>query len=157
MVIVARGASRNVRIVRMYPLTVLFTITMVIIINCILRLTSQSAHSHHPTGECAGFAQKLHPLIISKISDIVDSGITNITDIKRSLRWYVQNEFAEKFGAPPKNTNRSLYPTDNDIRNHVYIAKKAMEFSKLDQEIKTEITKMERRYSYSKCILSSLR
>ena len=35
MVIVARGASRNVRI---YPLTVLFTFTMVIIINCILGL-----------------------------------------------------------------------------------------------------------------------
>ena len=28
--IVARGASRNVRIVRIYPLTVLFTFTMVI-------------------------------------------------------------------------------------------------------------------------------
>ena len=97
-------------------------------------LPSESAHSHHPTGECAGFAQKLHTLIISKIADIVHSGITNITDIKRSLRWYVQNELAEKFGAPPKNTNRSLYPTDNDIRNHVYIAKKAMEFNKLDKE-----------------------
>ena len=34
MVIVARGASRNVR---MFPLTVLFTFTMVIIINCILQ------------------------------------------------------------------------------------------------------------------------
>ena len=36
MVMVARSASRNVRI---YPLTVLFTFTMVIIINCILGLT----------------------------------------------------------------------------------------------------------------------
>ena len=35
MVIVARGVSRNVR---MFPLTVLFTFTMVIIINCILGL-----------------------------------------------------------------------------------------------------------------------
>ena len=35
MVMIARGASRNVRI---YPLTVLFTFTMVIIINCILGL-----------------------------------------------------------------------------------------------------------------------
>ena len=35
MVIVARGASTNVR---MFPLTVLFTFTMVIIINCILGL-----------------------------------------------------------------------------------------------------------------------
>ena len=40
MVIVARGASRNVRIVRIYPLTVLFTFTMVIIIYCILGLTT---------------------------------------------------------------------------------------------------------------------
>ena len=38
MVIVARSASRNIRIVRMYPLMVLFTFTMVIIINCILGL-----------------------------------------------------------------------------------------------------------------------
>ena len=38
MVMVARGVSRNARIVRMYPLTVLFTFTMVIIINSILGL-----------------------------------------------------------------------------------------------------------------------
>ena len=38
MVIIARGASRNVRIVRIYSLTVLFTFTMVIIILCILGL-----------------------------------------------------------------------------------------------------------------------
>ena len=42
MVMVARGASRNVRIVRMYPLMVLFTFTMVIIINSILGLTTIS-------------------------------------------------------------------------------------------------------------------
>ena len=38
MVMVARSASRNVRMVRVYPLTVLFTFTMVIIINSILGL-----------------------------------------------------------------------------------------------------------------------
>ena len=41
MVIVARGASRNVRIVRIYPLTALFTFTMVIIIYCILGLITE--------------------------------------------------------------------------------------------------------------------
>ena len=47
MVIIARGASRNVRIVvnvrivRIYPLTVLFTFTMVIIILCILDLINK--------------------------------------------------------------------------------------------------------------------
>ena len=43
MVIVARGASRNVRIVRIYPLTALFTFTMVIIIYCILGLMTEVA------------------------------------------------------------------------------------------------------------------
>ena len=46
MVMVAHGASRNVRIVRMYSLTVLFTFTMVIIINSILGLTSINVESH---------------------------------------------------------------------------------------------------------------
>ena len=39
-------SSRNVRIVRIYPLTVLFTFTMVIIINSILGLTSINVESH---------------------------------------------------------------------------------------------------------------
>ena len=34
----------------------------------------------------------------------------------------------------PDYTNRSLFPTDNDISNHVHLAKRALAFSKLDQE-----------------------
>ena len=49
-------------------------------------LPCESAHSMHPTGEAGGFAQKLHPIIISKISDMISAGITDVTDIKRSLR-----------------------------------------------------------------------
>ena len=97
-------------------------------------LPCESAHSQHPTGEAAGFAQKLHPLIISKISDMVYAGITNTTEIKRSLRWYVQHDVAKEIGVTPKTTDRSLYPTDNDIRNHIHIAKRAIDLSKLDQE-----------------------
>lgn len=99
-----------------------------------ISLPCESAHSDHPTGEPAGFAQKLHPLIISKISDMVYAGITSITEMKRSLRWYVQHDVTKQIGQMPKTTDRSLYPTDNDIRNHVHIAKKAIELSKLDQE-----------------------
>ena len=57
-------------------------------------LPSERARSKHPTGEAAGFAQKLHPLIISKISDLVDAGITTIMEIKRSLRLYVQQLYS---------------------------------------------------------------
>ncbi len=108
--------------------------TLKIIYRYFVSLPCESAHSDHPTGEAAGFAQKLHPLIISKISDMVYAGITNITDIKRSLRWYVQHDVAKQIGQTLKITDRSLYPTDRDIRNHVHIAKRAMEFSKFDQE-----------------------
>ena len=34
----------------------------------------------------------------------------------------------------PDYTNRSLFLTDNDISNHVHLAKRALAFSKLDQE-----------------------
>lgn len=74
-------------------------------------LPCESAHSNHPTGEAAGFAQKLHPLVISKISDMVSAGITNVTDIKRSLRWYVQHELTKQVGETPQINDRSLYPT----------------------------------------------
>ena len=47
MVMVARGASRNVRIVRMYPLTILFTFTMVII-NSILGLMVKTSMQLYP-------------------------------------------------------------------------------------------------------------
>ena len=99
-----------------------------------ISLPSENAHSKHPIGEVGGFAQKLHPLMSVKISEMVSAGITNVTDIKRSLKWYVQHDLKDELGDIPKSTDRSFYPTDNDIRNHVYIAKKATEFSKLDQE-----------------------
>ena len=79
-----------------------------------ISLPCEKAHCNHPTGEAAGFAQKLHPLVISKISDMVSAGITNVTDIKRSLRWYVRHELTKQLGEAPKITDRSLYPTDND-------------------------------------------
>ena len=34
----------------------------------------------------------------------------------------------------PDYINRSLFPTDSDISNHVHMAKRALAFSKLDQE-----------------------
>ena len=37
-------------------------------------------------------------------------------------------------GYQAKQSDHALYPTTTDIQNHVYSAKKALEFSKLDQE-----------------------
>ena len=35
---------------------------------------------------------------------------------------------------PPDPNDRSYFPIDNDLRNHIYMAKKAIQLSCLDQE-----------------------
>ena len=70
MVMVARGATRNVRIVRMYPLTVLFTFTMVIIINSILGLIKERSLL-----DSTELYIRLHPLPILWIFRPAPSGL----------------------------------------------------------------------------------
>jgi len=47
-------------------------------------LPMESAHSGHPTGLSAIFVQKLHPLVSQKILEMVKSGITDTSEMKRS-------------------------------------------------------------------------
>ena len=50
---------------------------------------SLRAHSGHPTGLSAIFVQKLHPLVSQKILEMVKSGITDTSEMKRSLKHHV--------------------------------------------------------------------
>jgi len=95
-------------------------------------LPTEEVHHGHPTGEQAGFTQRVHPAIIAKIRELVAAGITDVLEVKRSLRLHVKETISKQLGATPKHTDRSLYPTDNDISNHIHLTKRA--FSKLDQE-----------------------
>ena len=56
-------------------------------------------------------------------------------EVRRLLRFYVTNTPCEELGYQTKQTDRAFYPTTTDIRNRVYSAKKALELSKLDQEM----------------------
>jgi len=97
-------------------------------------LPSEAAHSGHPTGSSGGFAQRIHPLLSEKISQLVAAGITDTNEVRRSLRFYVTNTLCKELGYQAKQSDRALYPTTTDVRNHVYSAKRALELSKLDQE-----------------------
>ena len=97
-------------------------------------LPTEEAHSGHPTGHCSGFSQRIHPLLIEQITELVSAGITNTGEVKRLLRHYTRNTLAKHLGIQVTPNNRALFPTDIDVRNHVATAKKALEFSKLDQE-----------------------
>ncbi len=73
-------------------------------------------------------------MLSEKISQLVSAGITDTNKVRRSLWFYVANTLCKELGYQAKQSDRALYPTSIDIRNHVYSAKKALELSKLDQE-----------------------
>ena len=101
---------------------------------CFISLPTENAHCAHPTGEISGFSQRVHPMIIAKISELVASGITCVQEVRKMLRNYVQHTISTELNLTPSVTDRSFYPMPCDIRNHISKAKKALELSKLDQE-----------------------
>ena len=97
-------------------------------------LPTNEAHSNHPTGSEVAFAQRVHPLLIAKINDLVSSNICNVHEVKKILRYYTNNELAKELGFAPNEHDRAFHPDISDIKNHVHKAKRALELSKIDQE-----------------------
>lgn len=54
--------------------------------------------------------------------------------LKHSLKYYVDNILSKEVGKKPVAGDRAFYPLNEDIRNHVSKAKRALELSKYDQE-----------------------
>ena len=76
-------------------------------------------------------AQRIHPMLSQKIALLVREGATSPQEIRRALREYVRSELKENC---PSYTNRSYFPTIEDIRNHIYTARLGLDFSKFDQD-----------------------
>ena len=92
---------------------------------------ASNAHIGHNCGEQAGMAQRINPTVSNKITMLVREGATNPQEIRRVLREYVRSALKDKC---PNTTNRSYFPTLEDIRNHVYMAKLGLDYSKFDQD-----------------------
>ena len=106
------------------------------IIKHFVSLPSEGAHSGHPIGRSskAIFSQKLHPKVTAKITEMVQSGITETAEVKRSLKYYVDRILSDQLGHKPATHDRAFYPLNSDIRNHICMAKKALDLSKFDQK-----------------------
>ena len=109
----------------------------------ILLPTQEAHHQYHKTSGEAGFSQKMHPKLASKIVELVSEGATSTPEVKRALNRYVHHVLC------PDQTilasNRAYFPTSTDIRNHIYAAQKAMELSKFDQDnLKLKIDQWEK-------------
>ena len=92
-------------------------------------LPTVEAHSGHEIGEQSGFSQRIHPELVHQIKEMADSN-----EVKRALKFYVENHLSKQHGINPVETDRSFYPTLRDIQNHIYKSKKQLELSTLDQE-----------------------
>ena len=73
----------------------------------------------------------MHPLLITKISDLVSY---QISEVKKIIKHYSDNELMKELGFKPNEYDPAFYPDVTDIKNHVYKAKRALELSKIDQE-----------------------
>ena len=94
--------------------------------------TEEAHHQTHPTGGMHGMAQKVHPQVAEKIKELVSEGITDTSSVSRMLRHYVNHHLCQE--EKPNPSDRAYYPTKDDIKNHVYQAKQALQLSKLDQK-----------------------
>ena len=81
---------------------------------------------------------------------MVHSGITETAEVKSSLKCYVNSILSKELGQKPALYDRAFYPLNSDIRNHICMAKKALDLSKFDQEnLKLKIDEWKRTKSDS--------
>ena len=80
------------------------------------------------------FCQRINPIILNKISELVSSGNDDIKEVQRALSHYIKHTLPKEHNITPISSDRAFYPLPNDIKNHVGNAKRALEMSKLDQE-----------------------
>ena len=84
--------------------------------------------------QAASFCQRIHLLILNKISELVSWGIDETEEVQRALNHNVKHTLPIEHNITPSPTDRAFYPLPNDIKDHVGKAKRALELSKLDQE-----------------------
>ena len=107
---------------------------------------SNEAHSEHPIGLEAIHTQNVHPKVAQKIIEMVTSGITYTSEVRRSLKYFVDNYLCKEIGHKPNPHDRAFYPLKQDIINHIDMTKRVIDLSKFDQEnlqIKVEQWKKE--------------
>ncbi|CAN8000438.1 unnamed protein product, partial [Ixodes hexagonus] len=98
-----------------------------------LTMSRKSCHTEHDFSEIINFGQTVDVSVSQRIRDLVREGITSVPEVKKCLRYYVHDVlFAGK--QPPDVSCRAVYPTNDDIVNHIQVALRQERCSDLDQE-----------------------
>ncbi|XP_071113137.1 calcium-responsive transcription factor-like [Haliotis cracherodii] len=70
--------------------------------------------------------QRLHPRVVQKIREMVSAGETRVYAIRKQLRVFVVKELCHG-GETPERHDLTLFPTVNDLKNHIHQALKDIE------------------------------
>ncbi|KAK7480199.1 hypothetical protein BaRGS_00028584 [Batillaria attramentaria] len=70
---------------------------------------------------------RLHPKVAQKIRSLVSGGETRVYAIRRQLRAYVLRELFAGTDTVPERHDLTLFPTVNDLKNHIHQALKDIE------------------------------
>ena len=65
--------------------------------------TEEAHHMCHPTKGAMGFSQRIHPELITKIHELVQTGVTDPTVVQRLLRSHVRSQM---YTNPPDPNDR---------------------------------------------------
>ena len=69
-------------------------------------------------------AQRVNPNIATKVSELVSEGMTDPYEVRKALKHYVTTILCDS----PDPDDRAYYPTIRDLRNHIYKAKKLLNY-----------------------------
>ena len=73
------------------------------------------AHSEHLICLEPIHTQNVHPKVAQKIIEMVTSGITDTSEVRRSLKYFVDNYLCKEIGHKPNPHDRAFYPLKQDI------------------------------------------
>ncbi|KAH9518475.1 hypothetical protein Btru_016884 [Bulinus truncatus] len=70
---------------------------------------------------------RIHPAVLEKIRQMVAGGETRLYTIRKQLRKFVLRELSQCTGQVPERHDLTMFPTVNDLKNHIHQALKDIE------------------------------
>ena len=76
-----------------------------------LSLPTNEAHKNHPTGGEIAFARKVHPLLVTKSSELVSANIRHAWG-KKLLKYHTDTQLSKELRFKPQAHDRAFYPNN---------------------------------------------
>ncbi|KAM8806790.1 calcium-responsive transcription factor [Eudromia elegans] len=76
---------------------------------------------------------RLHPQVADKIRELVSQGVEQVYAVRKQLRTYVERELFKPDEVPERH-NLSVFPTVNDIKNHIHEVQKSLRSGEMEYD-----------------------